>query len=37
MIREAKEELEIHLESKWLELTSIIHKKNPQRKGVAFF
>ncbi len=37
MIREAREELGIHLKPSWLELTSIVHGKEDEREGVAFF
>ena len=37
MIREAKEELGIHLKVEWLELGSIVHGRDDQREGVAFF
>ncbi len=37
MIREAKEELGIHLRASWLELTSIVHGKEDEGDGIAFF
>lgn len=37
LIREAKEELGIHLEASWLEFTSAIHGKSHGREGIALF
>ncbi len=37
VIREAKEELGIDIETAWLEFTSIIHGKDCGREGAAFF
>lgn len=37
MIREAKEELGIHLEPLWLTFTSVVYAKDCGREGAAFF
>lgn len=37
MIREAKEELGIHLEPRWLKFTTVVHGKDVAREGIALF